>query len=44
VLKRAWDAFLPTAPDDYSDFEKAWLAARLEALEAEGLVTLADSL
>jgi len=44
VLKRAWDAFLPTAPDDYDDFEKAWLAARLKALEAEGLVTLADSL
>ena len=44
VLKRAWDAFLPTAPDDYDDFEKAWLAARLKALDAEGLVTLADSL
>ena len=44
ILKQAWDAFVPAAPDDYRDFEKAWLVARLTALEAAGLVTLADSL
>ena len=44
ILKQAWDAFVPVAPDDYRDFEKAWLVARLTALEAAGLVTLADSL
>ena len=41
---KAWDAFVLAAPDDYRDFEKAWLVARLTALEAAGLVTLADSL
>ncbi len=44
VLKKAWDAFLPTAPEEYKAFEAAWLVARLAALEAEGLITLADSL
>lgn len=44
VLKNAWDNFLPGAPDDYQEFETAWFAARQEALEAEGLVTLADSM
>lgn len=44
VLKRAWDAYLPTAPEDYDAFEEGWLAARLRALEAEGMITLADSL
>lgn len=44
VLRSAWEAFLPTAPEDYEAFEQAWLAARLHALEAEGLVTLADTL
>ena len=45
VLIRAWNEFLPTAPPKgYQEFETAWLAARLKALEDEGLVTLADSL
>lgn len=44
VLKQAWDSFLPTAPEDYDAFESAWLDARLQALEQEGLITLADSL
>lgn len=44
ILKQAWDAFVPAAPDDYRDFERAWLVARLNALEAAGLVTLANSL
>jgi hypothetical protein len=44
VLKQAWDAFLPTAPDDYQEFEQAWLQARERALEAEGLITLGEGL
>ena len=40
VLKTAWDAFLPTAPDDYEAFQQAWLVARESALAAEGLITL----
>ena len=44
VLRTAWEAFLPTAPEGYEEFEQAWLAARLNALKAEGLVTLADTL
>jgi TRAP transporter TAXI family solute receptor len=44
VLKQAWDAFLPTAPDDYREFEQAWLVARERALEAEGLITLGEGL
>jgi DNA-binding HxlR family transcriptional regulator len=43
-LRTAWEAFLPTAPEGYKEFEQAWLAARLNALEAEGLVTLSDTL
>ena len=44
VLMDAWAGFLPTAPEGYQEFETAWLAARLKALEDKGLVTLADSL
>lgn len=44
ILQRTWDNFLPTAPDGYQPFETAWLAARLKALEENGLITLADSL
>jgi len=44
VLISAWASFLPAAPDGYAEFETAWLAARLKALEDAGLVTLADSL
>ena len=43
VLKRAWEKFLPTAPEDYLEFEQAWLAFRTSALEAENLITLADT-
>ena len=44
VLKRAWDAFLPGAPDDFREFEQAWLLARERALQAEGLITLGEGL
>ncbi|MGI9249951.1 MAG: TAXI family TRAP transporter solute-binding subunit [Pseudohongiellaceae bacterium] len=44
VLQQAWAAFLPSAPDDYAEFEQAWLASRTRALEAAGLITLADTL
>ncbi len=40
VLRAAWDAFLPTAPEGYQEFEQAWLQARERALAAEGLITL----
>lgn len=43
VLKRAWDDFLPGAPDGYREFEQAWLAFRTRVLEAEGLITLDES-
>jgi len=44
VLRRAWDEFLPTAPDDYRAFQDAWLIARERALTAEGLITLGEGL
>lgn len=44
VLKDAWAAFFPTASEDYTEFEQAWLAVRQRALEQAGLITLADSL
>lgn len=44
VLKQAWDAYLPSAPEDYAEFEQGWLAARLRALETANMITLADSL
>jgi TRAP transporter TAXI family solute receptor len=43
VLQRAWEAFLPGAPEGYQEFEQAWLAYRTKALEAENLITLADT-
>jgi TRAP transporter TAXI family solute receptor len=44
VLKRAWDNFLPGAPEGYAEFEQAWLVARENALAAEGLITLGEGL
>ncbi|MCH7815428.1 MAG: TAXI family TRAP transporter solute-binding subunit [Proteobacteria bacterium] len=44
VLIGAWNKFFPNAPEGYSQFEQAWLAVRVQALEAEGLITLAISL
>ena len=44
VLMQAWDAFFPSAPDGYREFETAWLGIRQRALEAAGMITLADSL
>lgn len=43
VLARAWESFLPSAPDQYGEFEAAWLEFRTRALEAENLITLADT-
>ncbi len=40
VLARAWENFLPGAPEGYEEFE---LAYRTGALEAENLITLADT-
>ncbi len=44
VLKIAWDAFFPTAPEDYAEFEQAWLVAREKALAESGLITLGEGL
>lgn len=44
VLMEAWQAFLPSAPEDYEDFQQAWLVARERALTAEGLITLGEGL
>jgi len=43
VLKQAWEKFLPTAPEEFGEFEQAWLTYRTQALEAENLITLADT-
>jgi len=43
VLRQAWEAFLPGAPEDFEAFEEAWLAFRADALEKAGLITLAES-
>ncbi len=44
VLRKAWDAFLPTAPEGYEEFEQAWLIAREVALDVAGLITLGEGL
>lgn len=44
VLKNAWSAFLPSAPEDYTEFEQAWLIARESALAEAGLITLGEGL
>ena len=44
VLKIAWDAFFPTAPEDYVEFEQAWLVAREAALAEADLITLGEGL
>ena len=44
VLKTAWDAFVTTAPEDYVEFEQAWLGAREIALAGAGLITLGEGL
>ncbi len=44
VLASAWQQFLSSAPEDYSEFEQAWIEARITALEAEGLITLGEGL
>ena len=44
VLRAAWDSFLPTAPEEYDEFEQAWLMARETALTAAGLITLGEGL
>ncbi|NKB32387.1 MAG: TAXI family TRAP transporter solute-binding subunit [Pseudomonadales bacterium] len=44
ILKAAWDKFFPTAPEEYSAFEQAWLVARETALAEAGLITLGEGL
>ena len=40
VLKKAWDDFFPSAPNDLRAFPIAWFEARRKALRAEGLITI----
>ena len=44
VLKIARDAFFPPAPEDYVEFEQAWLGAREAALAEADLITLGEGL
>ena len=44
VLKTAWDAFVTTAPEDYVEFEQAWVVAREAALAEADLITLGEGL
>ena len=44
VLKAAWDAFVSSAPEDYVEFEQAWLFAREAALAEASLITLGEGL
>ena len=44
VLMQAWQEFFPSAPEGYSEFEQAWLAAMEKALAARGLITLGQGL
>ncbi len=44
VLAQAWEAFVPGAPEDYAEFEAAWLLARNQALQVAGLITLGQGL
>lgn len=43
VLMEAWQEYLPGAPEDRAAFEAGWLAHREQALEARGLITLAET-
>lgn len=43
IIHDAWESFFPNAPKgDEAAFEKAWLAARAEALRKAGLVTIVE--
>jgi|TARA_B100000959_G_scaffold90987_1_gene96771 TRAP transporter TAXI family solute receptor len=44
ALQQAWELFLPTAPEGYTEFEQAWLATREQALAKAGLITLGEGL
>lgn len=40
VLAEAWSGFFDSAPEDYDEFQKAWLAVREKALASAGMITL----
>ena len=44
ALQQAWELFLPTAPEGYTEFEQAWLATREQVLAKAGLITLGEGL
>jgi hypothetical protein len=44
VLRAAWNAFFPNAPEGYVEFEQTWITVRENALEEAGLITLGEGL
>ena len=44
MLREAWNEFLPSAPDDYQEFEEAWTKYREQALAKVNLITLGQGL
>ena len=44
ILREAWDQFLPSAPEDYREFEGAWTTFREQALARVSLITLGQGL
>ena len=44
VLQQAWEKFLPSAPEDYTEFELSWLIAREQALADAEMITLGEGL
>jgi hypothetical protein len=44
VLIAAWSDYILAAPDGYKEFEKGWLVAREQALEAANMITLGEGL
>ena len=44
VLQQAWEKFLPSAPEDYTEFELSWLISREQALADAEMITLGEGL
>lgn len=44
ILASAWTDFVASAPEDYDEFQQAWLVAREKALSDANLITLGQGL
>jgi hypothetical protein len=44
VLAAAWSGFVSSAPQDYDEFQQAWLVVREKALSEANLITLGQGL